>query len=127
MASRAERDDPPKVVRRLSFRTAAARLRSDSQPSAFAAAALGRLVRPERLREGLDGRAVSVSGQSWHLKVYSVLDFAGRRWVQLALEGEPHYMLLLNLTMGAGVQLALRTLLSCLANPSNPTGTLNIT
>ncbi len=85
-----------------------------------------RLVHPERLRAGLDGRAVTVSGHSWRVEVYSVLDCAGRRWVQLALEGEPHYMLTLNLVMGAGVQRALLALASCLANPSDPTGTLNI-
>ena len=85
-----------------------------------------RVVRPERLLEDLDGRAVTVLGQSWRLEVYSVLDYAGRRWVQLALEGEPHYMLTLNLAVGAGAQRTLMALASCLANPSDSVGILNV-
>jgi hypothetical protein len=78
-----------------------------------------RLVRPDRLHAALHGRAVTVSGQSWRLEVYSIIDCAGRRWVQLALDGDPHYMLTLNLAIGAGAQLALMALVSCLANPSD--------
>ncbi|HKV98472.1 MAG TPA: hypothetical protein VJN96_01550 [Vicinamibacterales bacterium] len=85
-----------------------------------------RSVHPEHLREALEGQAVTIFGQSWRLEVYSVLDFAGRRWVQLALEGEPHYMLTLNLAMGAGAQRALIALASCLANPADGVGILNV-
>jgi hypothetical protein len=85
-----------------------------------------RVVQPERLRAALEGRAVTVSDQSWRLEVYSVTDRDGRRWVQLALEGEPHYMLTLNLTMGAGAQRALNALASCLANPSEAGGIVNV-
>lgn len=69
---------------------------------------------------------MSAFGRSWRLQVYSVSDFAGRRWVQLALEGEPHYMLTLNLAMGAGAQRALIALASCLANPADGIGILNV-
>ncbi len=85
-----------------------------------------RVVRPERLRAALEGRAVTVSDRSWRLEVYSVTDRDGRRWVQLALEGEPHYMLTLNLTMGAGAKRALNALASCLSNPSDAGGILNV-
>jgi hypothetical protein len=78
-----------------------------------------RLVRPDRLHAALHGRAVTVSGQIWRLEVYSIIDCAGRRWVQLALDGDPHYMLTLNLAIGAGAQLALMALVSCLTNPSD--------
>ena len=94
--------------------------------SPFAGPGREREVRPERLREALEGRAVTVSGQSWRLQVYSVLDYAGRRWVQLALEGDPHLMLTLNLAVGAGAQRALLALALCLANPSDPVGILNV-
>ncbi|HUL72419.1 MAG TPA: hypothetical protein VLT86_04920 [Vicinamibacterales bacterium] len=83
-------------------------------------------VRPERLRAGLDGRAVTVSGRNWRIEVYSVSDWSGRRWVQLALEGDPHYMLTLNLSAGAGVQRALAALASCLANPGDAQGIFNV-
>ncbi len=69
---------------------------------------------------------MTVSGQSWRLSVYSVSDYAGRRWVQLALEGEPHYMLTLNLAMGAGAQRALMALASCLANPTESGAILHV-
>lgn len=85
-----------------------------------------RIVRPERLRAALEGRAVTVSDRSWRLEVYSVSDRDGRRWVQLALEGEPHYMLTLSLTMGAGANRALNALASCLANPSEAAGIFNV-
>ena len=94
--------------------------------SRFAPPTADRLVRPDRLRAALEGRAVTVSGQSWRLEVYGVYDCAGRRWVQLALEGSPHYMLTLNLALGAGVQLALMALAACLTNPSNATSILNV-
>jgi len=74
----------------------------------------------------LDGRAVTISDRSWRLEVYSVIDCAGRRWVQLALEGDPHYMLTLNLAMGAGLQRVLLALASCMANPSEARGILNV-
>ena len=94
--------------------------------SPFSGQGEDRVVRPERLREALDGRAVTVLGRSWRLEVYSVLDYAGRRWVQLALEGEPHYMLTLNLAVGAGAHRTLMALASCLANPSESFGILNV-
>jgi len=103
-----------------------ARQASDFLLSPFADHSRDRVVRPERLREDLEGRAVTFHGQSWRLEVYSVLDYAGRRWVQLALEGEPHYMLTLNLAVGAGAQRTLMALAACLANPSESVGILNV-
>jgi len=103
-----------------------ARQASDFLLSPFTDQNRDRVVRPERLHEDLDGRTVTVLGQVWRLQVYSVLDYAGRRWVQLALEGEPHYMLTLNLAVGAGAQRTLMALASCLANPSESVGILNV-
>jgi hypothetical protein len=103
-----------------------ARHASDLLFSPFVSQDRERAVRPERLLEALEGRAVTVLGQSWRLQVYSVLDYAGRRWVQLALDGEPHYMLTLNLAVGAGAQRTLMALANCLANPSDAIGILNV-
>jgi len=94
--------------------------------SRFAPPAADRLVRPDRLRAALQGRAITVSGQSWRLEVYSIFDCAGRRWIQLALDGDPHYMLTLNLAIGAGAQLALMALAACLTNPSDGAAIVNV-
>ena len=64
----------------------------------------------------LDGRQVTVSGRSWRLQVYGACDRGGRRWVQLGLTGQPHYMLTLRLAPGDD---AVQALSSWLANPAN--------
>jgi hypothetical protein len=83
-------------------------------------------MRPERLFAALDGRDVTVSGHRWQVGVYSVTDEAGRRWVQLTLNGRPHYMVTLKLAIGDGVGHAVLALSSWLANPSENSDVLNV-
>ena len=71
----------------------------------------------ERLFAELDGRDLLVSGEAWHLEVYSVCEQAGRRWIQLAIDGPQHHMLTLALATGSGVGHAVRALSSWLADP----------
>jgi hypothetical protein len=75
-------------------------------------------VDPDRLFVGLDGRNLSVAGRSWTVAVYGVCDQAGRRWVQLALDGASHYMLTLRLAPGDGVAQAVLALSGWLGNSS---------
>jgi hypothetical protein len=51
--------------------------------------------------------------------VFGVSDQAGRRWVQLAVDGSRHYMLTLCLAPGDGVAQAVMALSTFLANPSS--------
>jgi len=68
-------------------------------------------LRPnERLFEGLDGRDLLVKGSAWRLMVYAVCEEAGRRWVQIAIDGPQHYMLTLALATRSGVQQAVDVL-----------------
>jgi hypothetical protein len=73
----------------------------------------------EGLFVALDGRQVTVSGRSWRLQVYGACDRGGRRWVQLGLTGQPHYMLTLRLAPGDDVGHAVQALSSWLANPAD--------
>jgi len=70
--------------------------------------------RTEGLFEALDGRDLLVRGAAWRLKVYAVCEEAGRRWVQIALDGPQHYMLTLALAARSGVQQTLDVLASWL-------------
>ncbi len=76
-------------------------------------------TKAERLFAALDGRNLLVSGQAWHLEVYGICEEAGRRWVQLAIDGPQHYMLTLALAAGSGAAQTVRTLSSWLAHPSD--------
>jgi len=72
---------------------------------------------PEPLFRALDGRDVTVSGQNWRIEVFSVCDHDARRWVQLALKGEPGYVLTLRLAAGDGVTRAVSALSDRLTEP----------
>jgi hypothetical protein len=71
----------------------------------------------------LDGREVSIKGQSWQVETYAVWDTQGQRWIQLALAGlaggSQNHILTLKLVAGAGIQHAVMALSSWLASPSN--------
>ena len=52
----------------------------------------------ESIIEALDGREFEIEGAACHVEVYGVWDEGGRRWVQLALDGERPRMLTLRLS-----------------------------
>jgi hypothetical protein len=81
---------------------------------------------PDALFAALDGRTLTVSGRRWLVEVYSVCDSAGRRWIQLGLDGRPHYMLTLKLAAEDGVRHAILALSSWLANPAQGREILNV-
>jgi len=72
----------------------------------------------ERLFAGLDGRNLVVRGQAWHIEVYGICEEAGRRWVQVAIDGPQHYMLTLALATRSGVQQAVAGVSRWLEAPS---------
>ncbi len=72
----------------------------------------------QRLFAALDGRDLLINGQSWHLEVYGVLEDAGRRWVQLAVDGPTHQMLTLALAARSSVEQVVRALSSWLEDPA---------
>lgn len=85
------------------------------------------LPKAERLFAALDGRDLLVRGQAWHLEVYGICEEAGRRWIQVAVDGPHHYMLTLALATKSGVRQAVKTLSNWLENPAENHHVLNIT
>ncbi len=77
------------------------------------------MPRAERLFAALDGRNLSVHGQSWHLEVYGICEDAGRSWIQLAVDGPHHYMLTLALAARTGARQVVRALSVWLEEPSD--------
>jgi len=65
----------------------------------------------------LDGRDLVVSGSEWHVEVYGICEQAGRRWIQLALDGPRHHMVTLALAADLGVRQVVRVLSDWLADP----------
>lgn len=82
--------------------------------------------RPEDLFAALDGRQVTLSRTKWRVEVYSVVDKFGRRWIQLALNGQTKIMLTLRLAAGAGARHVVFVLSSWLSNPSGSPDILNV-
>jgi hypothetical protein len=72
----------------------------------------------QRLFTELDGRDLQVNGESWHLEVYGILEDAGKRWVQLALDGPTHQMLTLALAARSSVEQVIRALSKWLEDPA---------
>ena len=66
----------------------------------------------------LDGRDLVVSGSEWHVEVYGICEQAGRRWIQLALDGPRHHMVTLALAADLGVRQVVPALSNWLADPS---------
>lgn len=66
----------------------------------------------------LDGRDLVVSGSQWHVEVYGICEQAGRRWIQLALDGPRHHMLTLAMAADLGVRQVVPALSDWLADPS---------
>lgn len=67
----------------------------------------------------LDGRHFVVLGKRWHVEVFSVVELAGRRFMQLSLDGPAHYMLTLRLTPQTPVRRLIPTVLGWLAHPGS--------
>jgi hypothetical protein len=80
----------------------------------------------ERLFAALDGRDLVVRGEAWHLEVYGICEEAGRRWIQLAVDGPHHHMLTLALATRHGVRRAVRALSAWLEEPSDAHPVLNV-
>jgi hypothetical protein len=80
----------------------------------------------ERLFSALDGRDLLVRGQAWHLEVYGICEEAGRRWIQLAIDGPHHYMLTVALAARAGGRQAVKALTAWLEQPSEDHAILNV-
>jgi hypothetical protein len=72
---------------------------------------------PERLFKALDGGALRVGADEWRMTVFAVVDAAGRRWVQLRLDGAEHQVVTLRLNKAQGPSSAVHALSSWLANP----------
>ena len=83
------------------------------------AVARARACEADRLFAQLDDRNLMVLGQAWHLEVYGICEEAGRRWVQLAIDGPQHYTLTVVLTATATVARTVRALSSWLADPAH--------
>ena len=75
----------------------------------------------DRLFEALDGSAIRVGDAEWRLQVFGVIESAGRRWVQLELDGSAHRVLTLSLDHSQGPSDAMTTLSHWLANPTRET------
>ena len=80
---------------------------------------LSGVVTPRRFFEALDGSAVRVGDDEWRLRVYGVIEAAGRRWVQLALDGRGQQVLTLKLDESQGPSQAVHVLSSWLSNPAS--------
>jgi hypothetical protein len=65
----------------------------------------------------LDGRHLVVLGKRWHVEVFSVVELAGRRFIQLSIDGPAHYMLTLRLTPHTPVSRLIPAVLDWLAHP----------
>jgi hypothetical protein len=73
----------------------------------------------ERLFASLDGRDLLVGGEAWHIEVYGICEDAGRRWVQMAIDGPQHHMLTLVLATRAGVRQAVAAVSRWIEDPSD--------
>jgi hypothetical protein len=77
-----------------------------------------RVPAPDRVFAALDGRDLVVSGTRWHVEVYGIAEQAGRRWIQLAVDGPRHHMLTLALAADRGIRQVVRDLSAWLADPA---------
>lgn len=82
---------------------------------------------PDNLFSALDGRDVTVSGDRWHIEVYSVADVQSDRWVQLAVTGGSLFMITLKLSAAVNVGQVLSAVATWVRNPSAIGALLTIT
>lgn len=72
----------------------------------------------ESLFLALDGRDLVVLGRRWRMSVFSVVELAGRRYVQLSLEGAAQYMLTARLTPATRSRQVIPAVLDWLRRPT---------
>jgi len=102
------------VVMRSGLETGAAPARESSVDAPPMAAA----DNCESLFWALDGRDLVVLGRRWRVEVFSVVELAGRRYMQLSLEGPAQYMLTLRLAVSTSVRSLVPAVLSWLTHPT---------
>src|SRR5689334_14207027 len=81
---------------------------------------------PERLFEALDGRAVVVLGRTWHVEIFSVHAEYDATWLQLGLNGDPSFNLLMRMAPDEGPKHAVHILSTWLANPKSISHVVNV-
>jgi len=74
----------------------------------------------------LDGRHLVVLGKRWHVEVFSVVELAGRRFMQLSLDGPAHHMLTLRLTPQTPVRRLVPTVLLWLSHPESSAAVIDV-
>lgn len=72
----------------------------------------------EALFWALDGRDLVVRGRRWRVAVFSVVELAGRRYVQLSLEGAQQYLVTLRLAADVTMARLIPPMLTWLAHPT---------
>jgi hypothetical protein len=80
----------------------------------------------DRVYWALDGRDVVVLGKRWHVEVFSVVEHAGHRYVQLALDGPQRYMLTLRVVPDTPVNRLIQALLGWLTHPTTSGDVINV-
>jgi hypothetical protein len=74
----------------------------------------------------LDGRNFVVLGKRWHVEVFSVVELAGRRFIQLSLDGPAHHMLTLRLTPHTPARQLIPAVLVWLAHPDSSGAVIDV-
>jgi hypothetical protein len=87
---------------------------------------IGQQLSTERLFAALDGRIVGARSKQWLIEIYSVRQESGAIWLQLALQGETSYSLLMRLAPDEGPKHAIRILSLWLGNRTDHTRILNV-
>ena len=91
---------------------------SNVSAAAGSAPSSGPALSAEELFDALDGEVIKVFQRSWQVHVYSIWESDGFRWLQLSLEGSPHYTATVQLSPSDSAEEMLRRLSSWLANPA---------
>jgi hypothetical protein len=81
---------------------------------------------PDRLFGALDGRTVTVQGKRWRIEVFSASLEDDAIWLQLALDGEHPYNLLMRMTRDEGPRHAILILSSWLASRAGHPRIVNV-
>jgi hypothetical protein len=80
----------------------------------------------ETLFWALDARDLTILGHRWRVEVFSVVELAGRRYMQLAIAGPQHYMLTLRLAPDTPARKLIPAVLAWLTHPTGSGSILDI-